>query len=100
MNKPMLSGLVGWIDSELVARVDHRRRKKGEVRRSRKLGTNEMLWLMLAVSLNAGSNSLHEILRLTSAELGIKWTVSVAGFCKARFFFRWGICISSTANWF
>ncbi len=98
--KPPLSGLVDWIDPELVARVDDRRRKDGEVRRSRKLGTTEMLWLMLAVALNAGRSSLHEILRLTSAELGIQWTVSVAGFCKARLFFRWGTCISSTANWF
>lgn len=98
MNRPNLSGLTGWIDQELVERVDARRRKKGEISRNRKLGTTEMLWLMMAVALNTGRSSLHEILRLTTAELDMQWTVSVAGFCKARLFFRCGICSSSTVN--
>jgi len=87
MNRPTLSGLVDWIDPELVELVDNRRRKNNEIVRSRKLGTTEMLWLMLSVALNTGKNSLHEILRLTTAELGMNWTISVGGFCKARFFF-------------
>lgn len=99
MSRPMLSGLVDWIDSDLVTRVDDRRKKNGEIRRMRKLGTDEMLWLMLAVALNTGRNGLHEIIRLSTAELGIRWTVSVAGFCKARLFFLCGTCISSTDNW-
>jgi hypothetical protein len=96
----MLSGLVDWIDSELVARIDDRRRENGEIKRSRKLGTTEMLWLMLAVALNTGRTGLHEILRLATAERGMQWSVSVAGFCKARLFFLSGSFISSTASWF
>lgn len=99
MNKPMLSGLVDWIDRGLVARIDDRRREDGEIKRSRKLGTTEMLWLMLAVSLNTGRTGLHEILRLATAELGMQWNVSVAGFCKARLFFPCGSFISSTVSW-
>ncbi len=99
MKRPMLSGLVDWIDRGLVVRIDDRRRKDGEVRRSRKLGTTEMLWLMLSVALNTGRSSLHEILRLTAAEMGMQWTISVAGFCKARLFFRCGTCTSSMASW-
>jgi len=88
MKKPTLAGLAEWMDSDLVQRVDDRRRKNGEIQRERKLGTIEMLWLMLAVSLNTSSNSLHEILRLTTAAMGVDWSVSVAAFCKARVFFR------------
>ncbi len=88
MNKPTLTGLAEWIDADLVKRIDDRRRKHGEIQRDRKLGTIEMLWLMLAVSLNTSSNSLHEILRLTTAAIGVDWSVSPAAFCKARIFFR------------
>lgn len=88
MNKPTLGGLAEWMDADLVKRIDERRRKYGEIQRDRKLGTLEMLWLMLAVSLNTSSNSLHEILRLTTAAMGMDWSVSTAAFCKARIFFR------------
>jgi len=88
MKKPTLAGLAEWMDSDLVQRVDDRRRKNGEIQRERKLGTIEMLWLMLAVSLNTSSNSLHEILRLTTAAMGVDLSVSPAAFCKARIFFR------------
>ncbi len=88
MSKPTLAGLAQWMDADLAGRLDDRRRNNGEIRRDRKLGTIEMLWLMLAVSLNTGSNSLHEILRLTTAAMGLDWSVSVAAFCKARIFFR------------
>ena len=47
MNKPTLAGLAEWMDADLVKRVDDRRRKYCEIQRDRKLGTIEMLWLML-----------------------------------------------------
>lgn len=84
MIKPDLHLLAEWLDSATVDALDKRRRLKKEWRRSRKLGTLETLWLMLAVSLDTARSSLHEILRLTTGELDIKWSVSVAGFCKAR----------------
>jgi hypothetical protein len=84
MIKPDLHLLAKWLDPATVEALDKMRRLKKECRRSRKLGTLEMLWLMLAVSLDTARSSLHEILRLATGELDIKWSVSVAGFCKAR----------------
>lgn len=87
MKRPSLSGIAEWIGTDLLESVNARRRQNGEVQRMRKLGTTEMIWLMLAVSLDTGKNGLHEILRLATAEMGINWDVSVAAFCKARKFF-------------
>ncbi len=84
MTKPDLRLLAKWLDSGIVAALDKRRHSKKEWRRNRKLGTLETLWLMLAVSLDTQRASLHEILRLSTGELGIKWSISVAAFCKAR----------------
>ncbi len=86
MKRPSLDGLAQWISLDVLERLDVRRRQAGEIKRMRKLGTAELIWLMLAVSLNTGRKSLHEILRLTTAEGGMQWKVSVAAFCKARFF--------------
>jgi hypothetical protein len=79
-----LPGLVQWVDRELLAWIERKRRHSGEVKRTRKLGTTELLWLMLAVALDTGSNGLHEILRLATADLAVSWAVSTAAFCKAR----------------
>ena len=84
MPRPDLRQLAYWIDSTLVTLLEQRRRKKKEWRRHRKLGTLEILWLMLAVSLDTQRSSLHEILRLATAQLAIPWSISVAAFCKAR----------------
>jgi len=79
-----LPGLVDWIGEDLLARIDSKRRHSGELKRRRKLGTVELLWLMLAVALDTGKNGLHDILRLATAELDIDREVSIGGFCKAR----------------
>ena len=100
MKKPSLDGLAEWIGADLLEKIDAKRRRAGEIKRTRKLGTAELIWLMLAVSLNTGRKSLHEILRLTTAERGMQWNVSVAAFCKARFFSLCSTCTSFTANWF
>jgi len=84
MIKPDLSLLARWLDPEIVEELDTRRRLGRECRRNRKLGTLETLWLMLAVSLDTARSSLHEILRLATGELDIKWSVSAPAFCKAR----------------
>jgi hypothetical protein len=91
MSQPDLKLLAQWLDPALVTELENRRRLKNEWRRHRKLGTLEMLWLMLAVSLDTQRSSLHEILRLATGELGILWSVSVAGFCKARARFSPGL---------
>jgi hypothetical protein len=104
MKKPDLQLLAKWLDPAIVEALDIRRRLKKEWRRSRKLGTLEMLWLMLAVSLDTARSSLHEILRLATGELDMDWSVSVAGFCKARSRFSpgrpllaaWKACIADT----
>jgi hypothetical protein len=84
MKKPDLRMLAQWLDPILVAMLESRRLLKNEWRRRRKLATLETLWLMLAVSLDTQRASLYEILRFAIAELGVQWSVSVAGFCKAR----------------
>lgn len=84
MKKPDLHLFAQWLDPDIVTALDKRRHSKKEWRRNRKLGTLETLWLMLAVSLDTHRSSLHEILRLATGELSMRWVVSVAGFCKAR----------------
>jgi hypothetical protein len=90
MQKPDLHLLAQWLDSTLVAVLQSRRRQAKEWRRHRKLGTLETLWLMLAVSLDTQRSNLYEILRLATAQLRIRWSVSVAAFCKARAHFSPG----------
>jgi hypothetical protein len=84
MPKPDLRLLAQWLDPALVSKLEGRRRLKNEWRRHRKLATLETLWLMLAVSLDTHRSSLHEILCLATGHLDIKWSISVAAFCKAR----------------
>lgn len=84
MVKPDLSLIAEWLDPHIVEELDKKRRLKKELRRNRKLGTLETLWLMLAVSLDTAKSSLHEILRLATGALDINWSVSVPAFCKAR----------------
>ncbi len=84
MPKPDLELFAKWLDPALMSILDGKRRLKNEWRRHRKLATLEMLWLMLAVSLDTQRSSLHEILRLATGHLDIKWSISVAAFCKAR----------------
>ena len=84
MQQPDLRMIAHWLDPALVAVLETRRRLKKEWHRHRKLATLQTLWLMLAVSLDTQRSSLHEILRLTTGELGIQWSISVAAFCKAR----------------
>ncbi len=82
--KPDLNLFAKWLDTEIIEELDRRRRLKKEHHRNRKLGTLETLWLMLAVSLDTSRSSLHEILRLATGGLDVKWSVSVPAFCKAR----------------
>jgi len=84
MTQPDLQLLAQWLDPTLVAAVEDRRRFNKEWHRRRKLATLQTLWLMLAVSLDTHRSSLFEILRLATGQLGIKWSISVAAFCKAR----------------
>jgi len=84
MTQPDLCKLAKWLDPALVDALEQRRKLKKEWQRLRKLTTLHTLWLMLAVSLNTQRSSLFEILRLTTGQLGIQWSVSVAAFCKAR----------------
>lgn len=84
MPKPDLKLLAQWFDADLISKLETKRRVKKEWHRHRKLATLETLWLMLAVSLDTHRSSLYEILRLTTGKLDIKWSISVAAFCKAR----------------
>jgi hypothetical protein len=84
MLKPDLQLLAQWLDPSLVSVLEGRRRLKKEWHRRRKLATLETLWLMLAVSLETHRSSLYEILRLATGQLGIRGSISVAAFCKAR----------------
>lgn len=90
MPRPDLQLLSRWLEPTLVNELENRRRLKREWHRRRKLTTLETLWLMLAVSLDTQRSSLYEILRLTTGQLAIPWSVSVAAFCKARAHFSPG----------
>jgi hypothetical protein len=96
MVKPDLHLLAKWLDPVIVETLDKRRHLKKEWRRNRKLGTLETIWLMLAVSLDTARSSLYEILRLATGEFDIKWSVSVAAFCKARSRFSPGLTFVAT----
>jgi hypothetical protein len=106
MPRPDLQQLAHWVDSTLVALLEERRRQKKEWLRRRKLGTLETLWLMLAVSLDTQRSSLYEILRLATAQLSIRWSISVAAFCKARAHFSprrpdlvvWGVGVEDAVS--
>ncbi len=82
MTAPRMEVLIQWLAPARIPELQARRRASGECGRERKLGTVRTLWLMLAVSLNTSSQSLHEILRLLTGPLG--WSVSAAAFCQAR----------------
>ncbi|MGO9532090.1 MAG: hypothetical protein ACLP3B_13060 [Syntrophobacteraceae bacterium] len=84
MTTPDLGLVAKWLDADIVEALERKRRLSKEWQRNRKLGTLGTLWLMLAVSLDTGRSSLHEILRLATGELNLQWSISVAGFCKAR----------------
>lgn len=103
MKQPDLKMLAQWLDPDLVMELEIRRRLKKEWQRNCKLATLQILWLMLAVSLDTQRKSLFEILRLATGLLDIKWSVSVASFCKARARFSpeqsdlavWGVGIAA-----
>lgn len=82
MTAPNMELLIQWMTPARVLDLQARRRERGECRRERKLGTVRTLWLMIAVSLHAGQDSLHDILRVVTAPLG--WSVSASAFCQAR----------------
>jgi hypothetical protein len=84
MTKPDMHKIAKWLDPALVDALEQRRKLNKEWQRRRKLTTLHTLWLMLAVSLDTQRSSLFEILRLTTGQLDIQWSVSVAAFCKAR----------------
>jgi len=79
-----LKYLRSWIGEETLEELCKKRKKAGEIKRRRKLGTVEMLLICLGVAINSERNSLHDIIRHITTDLGINWSVSVAGFCKAR----------------
>jgi hypothetical protein len=93
MAKPDLQLLVQWLDPAIASMLEDKRRLKNEWQRHRKLATLGTLWLMLAVSLDTQRSSLYEILRLATEKLDIKWSISVAAFCKARARFSPGVFI-------
>ncbi len=91
MIKLELNYLKKWLGEDIIDEVSAKRKKRGEIKRERKLGTLETLLLCLAVAINSERPGLHDILRSVSADPGIKWNVSVSGFCKARFRFSPGV---------
>ena len=84
MNTPDLTSLRHWIGNDILEHIDRLRRKHGDIKRQRKLGTIEMIWLMIAVAVHSAEHSLTDIIETATKELKIPWSVSVSGFCKAR----------------
>ncbi len=76
------SHLREWLGTRLTDRVDDYRRKNGDLQRERKLGTIELVFLFIGLSLHCRVKSLHELLRTIGEELDID--VTVQAFSKAR----------------
>ena len=89
MTKLDLENVQSWIGNDLISKIKTARIQDGEVKRQRKLGTTEILWMFLQVALYSATMNLHEIIKLAIAEItsGHKWSVSVSAFCKARIAF-------------
>lgn len=73
-----------WLGSGIIEEISSARRKSGESRRDGKIGTAETIFLLLSVAFNTEKRSIQEILRQCSFDSGEDWSVSPAGFCKAR----------------
>ena len=73
-----------WIGDDLIATIHNQRIEHGEIKRKRKLGTSELLWVFLTIALYSSTKSLHEIIKLALTDLNKNWRISVWGFCKAR----------------
>lgn len=76
------SHLREWLGTRLINRVDDYRRKNGDLQRERKLGTIDLVFLFIGLSLHCRVKSLHELLRTIGEELDID--VTVQAFSKAR----------------
>ncbi len=89
MKQPNLENLQEWIGKDVISKINTKRIENGGIKRRRKLGTNEMLWIFLQVALYSATINLHEIIKLAIADLNLecKWSVSVPAFCKARMLF-------------
>jgi hypothetical protein len=73
-----------WLGPALVDDLDRQRRQTGQLRRRRKLGTVELLWLFLWLAADSGSTSLRTILEQACEDLGSGFSVSVVAFCRQR----------------
>lgn len=73
-----------WLGDEIVHELDAWRTKAGEIRRRRKLGTAEMIWLMLGVAIENQRRNLHEILLLAMDDHPHDFKVTVSAFCQGR----------------
>ena len=80
--KHEFSHLKQWIGARLIDRVDDYRRRNGDIQRNRKLGTVDLIFLFIGLSLNCRMRSLHELLRTMSEELELD--ITVQAFSKAR----------------
>ena len=79
-----LGKMCEWLGSGIIEEISSARRKSGESRREGKIGTAETIFLFLSAALNTEKKNIQEILRQCSFDSGEGWSVSPAGFCKAR----------------
>jgi hypothetical protein len=76
--------MIEWIGAGTIDEISAARKKSGEIRRERKLGTAEMIFLFLSLAFNTERKSIREILRQCSFDSGGGWSLTPAGFSKGR----------------
>lgn len=76
--------MIEWIGAGIIGQISSARKKSGEVKRDRKAGTAEMIFLFLSLALNTDKKSLREILRQCAFDSGGGWSLTPAGFSKSR----------------
>jgi hypothetical protein len=76
--------MVEWIGSGTIGEIDAARKRSAEIKRKRKVGTAEMIFLFLSLAFNTEKKSLGAILRQCAFDSGGDWSLTPAGFSKSR----------------
>lgn len=76
--------MIEWIGTQIVNQIISARKESGETKRDRKAGTAKMIFIFLSLAFNTDKKSLGEILRQCAFDSGGDWSLTPAGFSKAR----------------
>ena len=84
MNMLNLKALEGLIGHDVIREIKAKRGRGNVALRERKLGVIGLISLCLAVAANTQMESLGDILKKYIDATGTTWSITAAGFSKAR----------------